>query len=196
MTIRLSFATLVPAVFAFCLAPVLHADEAGDKQKTREVKIDDITLAVPEDWKQTPPSSNLRKAQFEIPAAERDREPTELVVFFFGGASGTFAQNHERWRGEFDPRGLRIKLTQGESPQGDYVVADLRGTHVGSAFARRPQPLEDARMLMLVLTVEGKGPYYLKATGPEKTIASIETSLRTAIGADPEKEKEYEAGAR
>jgi hypothetical protein len=46
-------------------------------------------------------------------------------------------------------------------------------------------------MLAVVLHVEGKGNYFLKLTGSEKTITAVNKVLRTSFGASIDKEKDY-----
>jgi gluconolactonase len=164
----------------------------ADDAKTHDVKVKDITMTVPESWKQQEPTNKLRLTQFVIPKSEGDKEPTELVVSSFAG--GGVDQNLPRWTGEFASEGRGVKLTSGKAKQGEYILADVTGTHIGTAFARRPQPLEDARLLAIVLTVEtgeGKQIYYLKMTGPKKSVTDAAEALRTAIGAKLKEEKEY-----
>lgn len=189
-------AVIAPVI---CLTAVLAAGSAAadnqkqkQKPKTREVKVQDITLTVPETWKQKPPANKLRLAQFDVPAPEGVNEETELVVYSFGGAGGGLKQNLPRWIGEFQSQGRRLEVTSGTSPQGDYVIADIQGTHIGPVFRRREKPLKDARLLSVILEVKGKGNYFLKMSGPKKTVDAAADDLRTAIGANAEKEKDVE----
>ena len=46
--------------------------------------------------------------------------------------------------------------------------------------------------LAVILMVEGKGNYFLKVTGPQKTVAGVVDAFRTSFGADKEKEVDYE----
>jgi gluconolactonase len=162
--------------------------------KTREVKIEEITLAVPGHWVQKPASNKLRLAQFDIPAAEGDEEASELVVYSFGGGGGGVDANIKRWIDQFQPKGRKVKLTSGKSPQGEYIFVDLSGTYnkpIGPPILNKTEPLANARMLAVILTIEQKGNYFLKLAGPEKTVSGESKSLRAAFGADETKEKEY-----
>ena len=75
------FSTLLRVMaFALMCAPVMAEDLV-------DVKARDLTLSVPQSWKQQPPANSLRLAQFIIPAAEGDKEEPELVVSGpFGGS--------------------------------------------------------------------------------------------------------------
>lgn len=178
--------------FVASLAP---AEEPDKKSELREVKVKDVTLKVPENWKQAEPTSRLRLAQFEIPAAEGEEGSVELVVSSFGGGGGGLQANLPRWVGEFQQEGRTLKVTTGKSPQGDYAVVEVAGTHVGPGFNRRAEPLRNARLVAMMLNVPEKGAYFLKVSGPEKTVASVGKGLRTAIGADVKDEKPYQPDA-
>lgn len=160
----------------------------------REIKADDtLTLSVPADWKQQQPSSNLRLAQFAIPPAEGDEEPGELVVFPpFGGS---VAQNVERWLNQFHREDRKVKMTKGTAKQGKYVLVDLSGTYNkpdGPPFLQRTKPTPGYRVVNVMLTPEGGGNYFLKITGPEKTIAKSVEAFRKSFGADAAQEEEFQ----
>ncbi|MEX2288448.1 MAG: hypothetical protein WD648_15230 [Planctomycetaceae bacterium] len=168
-------------------------EKAKPAEATKDVKIDDITLKVPESWKQQEPTSNSRKAQFKIEKVEGDSESAELAVFFFGGSGGGVDANLKRWVSQFQDKERKAKITQGESPQGKYVFADITGTYnmpIGPIVQQKTKPLPGARMLGVILSVEGKGNYFLKLTGPEKTVAAAAKAFRDSFGADASKEKE------
>ena len=171
----------------FSLLP-LQAEE-----KTREVKAHDLTLNVPTDWKQQQVSNNLRLAQFAIDPAEGDEQPAELVVFPpFGG---TISENVKRWIDQFQAEGRKVVMTQGETEQGNYVLVDLSGTYNtpdGPPILRRTVATPDYRMIAVMLSAKAGGNYFLKLTGPKKTVESIVDEFRQTFGADASKEKPYE----
>lgn len=190
---------LVPALLAGLVSSSGAAEEkkpadADTAPKRVKVTARDIVLEIPETWKEQKPESRLRLTQFALPKAEGDSEPAELAVFVFPGG-GTIEQNLPRWVREFDPQGLKVKTTKGTSSQGPYVVGDLTGTHRGSSFNRRPRPLENGRVLAIILMPEGKPYYYLKVTGPNKSVEAVAEDLRRAIGADIKKEEKLDIGA-
>jgi len=176
-----------------CLLALAVCCSAYAEDETREVKAGDLTLKVPKDWKQQQPSNKLRLAQFTIEAAEGDEEGAELVVFPpFGG---TIAQNVERWIGQFESEGRSVKMTEGKTDQGSYVFVDLAGTYKkpdGPPFLRKTIAAPGYRMLAVILSSDSGGNYFLKVTGPDKTVKASEDALRASFGADAEKEKAYE----
>ena len=170
------------------VAPTLRAAD-----KTKKVMAKDITLNVPTTWKQSPASNNLRTAQFAIPKVEGDRDDAELVVYFFGGAGGGVNANLERWSGQFQPGGKKQKIYKGESKQGEYYLLDITGVYnkpIGPPINRQTNPTPGYQMLAVVLMVKDKGNYFLKLTGPQKTVAAASKALRVAIDADVKKEAE------
>ncbi|MBM00721.1 MAG: hypothetical protein CMM06_13665 [Rhodopirellula sp.] len=170
------------------VAPTLRAAD-----KTKKVMAKDITLNVPTTWKQSPASNNLRTAQFAIPKVEGDRDDAELVVYFFGGAGGGVNANLERWSGQFQPGGKKQKIYKGESKQGEYYLLDITGVYnkpIGPPINRQTNPTPGYQMLAVVLMVKDKGNYFLKLTGPQKTVAAASKALRLAIDADLKKEAE------
>ncbi len=181
-------AAVVMTLAAISIGQTSAKDRA--EKKTHEVKVDGLTLTVPESWKQLQPKSKFRKAQFETPAAEGDKEGGEVVLFYFGGGGGGVDQNIKRWIGQFKSTGRKLRLTQGKASQGKYVLVDLRGTYnkpIGPPIQRKTKPTPGSRMLGVILSVQDKGNYFLKFTGPEKTVAAAAADFRKSIGAPPKK---------
>lgn len=172
------------------------AAEDKAEAKTEQVKIADITLAIPAEWKQEPPSNKLRLAQFKVDPVKGDKEPAELVVSSFGGGGGGIDPNLARWIGEFASEGRKVKLVKGESEQGPYYLGDLTGTfnkRAGGPFAGgKTTPVPGSRVLGIILLVPDKDIYFLKLVGPEKTVTAVEQEFRKSFGGDVEKEEKYE----
>ena len=177
-------------------------DKATDKPdaKKKEVKTVEVEikgglkLNVPETWKQSKPSSRLRLAQFAIPKVKGDTEDGELAVFNFG-PGGSPKANIDRWIGQFQSVEREVKVKQGEIEAGKYFFVEITGTYnkpIGPPIARQTKAAPGSRMLGVILGIEDKGIYYLKMTGPNKTVAAQATALRKSFGADGKKEKEVE----
>jgi hypothetical protein len=183
--------TLVMSFCALALLPslTLHAAEP----KTREFKAQELVLQIPTTWVEKPASNNLRLAQFEIPAAEGDKEPGELVIFPpFGGS---IAENIRRWVGQFESEGLKSEFSKGKAAQGEYVIADLSGTYKkpdGPPIRGKTISTPGYRVVSVILTTEKEGNYFLKLVGPEKTIDAAMESFRKSFGADKSKEEKLD----
>ncbi len=168
---------------------------AEEKTIAENKKVGDLTLKIPTDWKVQPAANRLRLAQFAIPAITGDKEPGELVVSFFQGDGGGIDPNLKRWNDQFTGENKKIKLSQGESPQGTYYFSDVSGTYlkpIGPPIAGKKEPTPDYRSLGIILQVKEKGNYFLRLTGPDRTIAAAAEKLRQSIGADEKKEQAYE----
>lgn len=169
-----------------------QANAAPDGE-TEIVKVGEITLEIPKAWTSSPPSNNMRLAQFAIEPVEGDSEGAELVIFPpFGGS---IAQNVQRWVGQFGGEGRQLKMTQGEAEQGKYVLVDITGIYNkpdGPPFQRKTKPTPDYRMLAVMFTKEGGGNYSFKLTGPKQTVETVTDSFRKSFGGNAEKEKPYE----
>lgn len=179
---------LLACCWALMISPVCH----GADDDTQEFKAQGLILQIPKTWKDKPVTNNLRLAQFEIPAVEGDGEAAELVVFPpFGGSA---AENIKRWVGQFESEGLKAEFKQGKVAQGSYVLADLSGTYqkpIGPPIMRKTESAPHYRMLAVMLTTEKEGSYFLKLTGPEKTVAAAAAAFRKAFAADSTKEEAF-----
>jgi len=180
------------------VARLTQDKKPADKDETKEVTIKAVKLKVPASWKQEEPSNNLRLSQFKLPAAEGDKPTTELVISSFPGDGGGVNSNFKRWVDQFSPDGRKVKMTSGECKQGKYYVSDISGTYLqssGGPFAaakKPPTPMPGYRSISVVLTIPETGVYFLRLTGPEKTVSAAAESFRQSIEADPTKESPYE----
>lgn len=134
------------------------------------VQIQRLHFVLPAGWQQVPPASSMRVAQAMIPGPAGE---AELAVFFFGaGQGGEVEANLQRWmnqmvpgtgnapqRETFESRGLRV------------TWVDVHGTLKPGQMGMGPAaPQANARVLGAVIEGDG-GPWFLKATGPEATLA-------------------------
>lgn len=196
---NMNWTKIVSCLAVVAISTTLWADDPAqpDKEQTtwKAVKAGELTLQIPEGWKQQQPSNNLRLAQFAIPPQKPELEGAELVIS--GPFGGSAAANIQRWLGQFAPDGREVKMTQGTSEQGEYIVVDMKGTYqrsVGPPILRKTEAVENFRVLNIMLRVENErgGNYFLKLTGPQDTVAPLVDDLRRVIGADPKAEKDYE----
>ncbi len=161
------------------------------------VEAGELKLTVPAGWKQQQPSNQLRLTQFAIPATEGDTEGSEFYVSTPIG--GTHAANITRWVDQFEREGRELVMSQGKCPQGDYTLVQLTGTYkrpIGPPIRGKSEPAPGYKMHGVILSMvkDGKvaGNYFLKLTGPAKTVVANEAALRAVIGADKTLETKYE----
>ncbi|HEY2250041.1 MAG TPA: hypothetical protein VGH74_03230 [Planctomycetaceae bacterium] len=167
--------------------------------KTKKVEVKDITLNIPESWKQKPQASQMRVAEFEVPPVGDAKEPGEYAVFFFGkGGAGGVQANVERWVGQFEADGRKVRTFTGESTLGKYTLVDLTGTYnksIGPPVAGNKKKLPGWRVINVVIETEA-GPYFLKLDGPQKLIAGVENDFRASFGGKKDSEKEQQADSK
>ncbi len=181
----------------FVLIVGLRADEPAKQEKpaakTKKIKAKDLSLTVPESWKQKTPGSSMRVAELEVPAAEGDKEAGDFVVFWFGeGGAGGVEANINRWIGQFEEEGRKVKIVSGESTAGKYTLVDLTGAYkkpIGPPIAGKSKRMADWRVINVFIETDA-GPYFLKLDGPRKTVAAVESDFRASFGGKKETEKE------
>ncbi len=174
------------------LAALTSATLAADEE-THEVVAQDIKLNVPAKWKQQQVSNALRLAQFAIEPAEGDMEIAEMVVS--GPFGGSVSENVKRWIDQFQAEGREAHMTQGESEQGKYIFVELSGTYNkpdGPPIMRKTKPAPDYRMAAVMLMSKAGGNYFLKFTGPAKTVSAGLPAFRKSFGGDASKETKFE----
>lgn len=193
---------ILTACVAVSLTSAARADEKAAKEtgekaaaETVEVKLKDLTLKLPKSWAQSDVVNSMRLATYDIPAVEGDEGKGELAVSTFGGDGGGVGPNIERWVGQFEADGREVAIKQGKVGETVYHVADISGTYlkpVGPPVLRKSEPTKGQRMLGVIVQLKGKGVYFLKLTGPDKTVKAQAEALRASFGAKSEGEEDYE----
>jgi hypothetical protein len=147
-----------------------------------------LTFVTPDGWKSTPPASSMRVAEFTLPHAPGDSEDAQLVVYYFGGSGGSVVANIQRWIGQIEqadgkPSSAVAKKESRKVNGLTVSLVDLSGTYTaemapGSA-AHNNKP--HFRMRAGVIETPG-GPYFIKLTGPEQTIAKWDAAFNQFVG--------------
>lgn len=172
------------------------ADEAAVKTVDVEIR-GGLTLKVPESWKLEEPGEEVtgeeaELAQFVIPKADGDGEDGTLTLFNFRIGGGVKA-NIDLWVDEFQEEGRKSTVRRGFiGDKSRYFLVESAGTYLQTIVTddqETKEPKPGYRMLGVILGDVEKGVYFLKMTGPDKTIAQEATSLRRSFGADAEKEQ-------
>ena len=142
-----------------------------------------LRFTPPTEWTVKPASSSMRVAEYVLPRAGGDAEDGELVVYFFGGSGGSVEANIERWLGQFqqpDGRASRDVATRTARVVNGLNVTSL---DVGGTYVAEVRPGSSERhnkpgfwMRAAVVTTP-RGPYYVKAVGPAKTMARWKDGL-------------------
>lgn len=145
-----------------------------------------LTWSAPGGWIEETPSSPMRKAQYRLPKVEGDAEDASVSLFYFPGQGGSIEDNLNRWYGQFmQPDGKSTKdvakvskSTVNNLPQ---TTVDVSGTYLeqGRPMMRGPTTQKNNfRMLGGIVETEN-GPWFVKLTGPEKSVAKWHESFYT-----------------
>jgi hypothetical protein len=166
---------LVVAAVASLCASGTHAGGKSDV-----VTLDGLKSKVPASWKSQKPSNKFRAYQFLVPKAEGDKKDAELVIFYFGeGSGGTVQDNLKRWKSQFQaPEGKTIDdvstVKTMKVGNVELTYLDIHGTYLYKFPPFDPNAkvmrLQNYRNLSVYWASE-KGPYFIRLTGPAKTVA-------------------------
>jgi len=146
-----------------------------------------LSFTAPEGWQQSPASSSMRVAEFTLPRAASDGEDAQLIVYYFGGSGGSVDANITRWIAQMQqPDGKPIvdakrvsRTVNGLS----VTLVDVAGTYVAEtapgASAHHNKP--NFRLRAGVVDTPN-GPYFIKLTGPEKTVTRWDRAYEQFVG--------------
>jgi len=136
-----------------------------------------LQLPVHVTWKKVKPRSRIIQYEFSIPVVGDDKIPGRMTIM---AASGGLEANIARWVGQFQssegkPLGDDAKKVEKKTIDGLEVhLVDLAGDYQdkpGGPFGpsvNRP----NYRMLAAIVPTEGRGTWFIKLYGPQKTISA------------------------
>jgi hypothetical protein len=139
-----------------------------------------LTFATPDGWRQSPPTSSMRVAEFVLPRAVGDGEDAQLIVYYFGGGGGSVEANMQRWIGQIrqpdgKPSSEAAKKETRKVNGLSLTLVDVSGTYIAEMSPGAGDHNNKMRFRLRAGVVEtSKGPYFIKLTGPEKTVAKWE----------------------
>jgi hypothetical protein len=147
-----------------------------------------IKFDAPAGWTSRPSASSMRVAEFSLPKVAGDAEDGQLVLYYFGGQGGTVQANLDRWIGQMtQPDGrpskdvattATMKTTSGLS----VALVDVGGTYVAEVTPGSKERFNKPGFRLRAAVVETpSGPYFVKLTGPAKTIAKWSDSYLAFI---------------
>ena len=146
-----------------------------------------LIFSAPAGWKTVATSSSMRVAQFVLPRAAGDAADADLVVYYFGGSGGTVDANIERWLGQMQqPDG---KPSSAVAKRGTRTInglkvtlVDVGGTYVAEMTPGSAQRHNSPNFRLRAAVIEtANGPYFIKLTGPAKTVAAAEKSFEAFL---------------
>jgi hypothetical protein len=137
----------------------------------------------PPGWVSKPPASRMRLAEFTLPRVAGDSEDAELAIFHFAGGGGDVQANLERWINQMsqpDGRASKdvAKTSQQKSGTLALTIVDVAGTYVAETRPGSGERFDKPGFRLRAAVVEGRGgPYFVKLTGPAKTVAKWDQSF-------------------
>ena len=144
-----------------------------------------LNFTAPSTWQTRPAASTMRVAEFVVPKAPGDSEDAELIVYFFGAAAGGSADaNIDRWIGQMQqPDGSASKdkaRRDAQTINGLKVsMVDLTGTYVAEVRPGATERYNKPNFRLRAAVVETpRGPYYIKMTGPAKTMDAADADFK------------------
>jgi hypothetical protein len=147
-----------------------------------------VTFNAPDGWVVEKTTSNMRVAQYKLPKSVGDAEDGSLVLYYFGqGQGGGTQANIDRWISQIHQadgsdskdkaksesltvNGLKVTMVD---VSGTYSAEMLPGS---GDFTRKP----NYRLRAAVIETP-KGSYFVKLTGPEKTISHWDQAFQDYI---------------
>jgi len=142
-----------------------------------------LKFDAPPDWVSKAPSSSMRVAEWSLPKTAGDAEDAILTLYFFGASQGGNVQaNLDRWIGQMaQPDGRQSKdvaKTSSLTSHGLKVTfVDVTGTYVAELTPGSTEHFNKPGFRQCAAVVETPGgPYFVKLTGPEKTVAKWQDS--------------------
>jgi hypothetical protein len=146
-----------------------------------------IVYTAPAAWQTRPSASAMRVAEFVVPRAAGDPEDGEVIIYYFGGTGGSADANIDRWVGQMEqPDG---SASNDHARRDTYSVnglsisaIDVSGTYVAEV---RPGSAERYHKpgfrLRAAVVATPPGPYYVKMTGPLKTVSAADADFKALL---------------
>jgi hypothetical protein len=134
----------------------------------------------PEGWVSVPPANAMRLAEWRIPKVEGDAEDGTVTL---SRAGGGVEANVDRWRDQFEgkpeARLARAKLPADGSP---VTYVEIEGRFIAPVVPGAPERVNKPGFTLLGAIIEApEGAYFIKATGPAKTMAANREALRRLV---------------
>ena len=147
-----------------------------------------LSFVTPDGWTSTPPASSMRVAEFTLPRAPGDGEDAQLIVYYFGGSGGSVDANIQRWIAQIEQADGRPSsaVAKKESRQVNGLtvsLVDLSGTYTAETAPGSAAHHNKPHFRMRAGVVDTpRGPYFIKLTGPEQTIAKWDGAFNQFVG--------------
>ena len=139
-----------------------------------------LRWAAPKSWRAVKPASQMRLAEYHLPA-EQGGQPATLTAFYFGeNGGGSIQANIDRWVGQFKQMTGRPGQTTRTVNGMKVHLIDASGTFsVGAAMGGgQAQPYWRMRG---AIVESPAGNFFFKLTGPQETVTAHEAGFETFV---------------
>ena len=146
-----------------------------------------LAFTTPQGWQRGTPASSMRVAELTLPRAAGDAEDAQLIIYYFGGSGGSVDANIDRWVGQMQqPDGkasAAVAKKDTRTVNGLSVsLVDVAGTYTAEMAPGSAEHQNKPRFRLRTGVVQTpNGPYFIKLTGPEKTVARWEQAFNQFI---------------
>jgi len=129
----------------------------------------------------------MRVAQFVLPRSMGDTLDAELVVYYFGGSGGSVAANIDRWLGQVQQAdgkpSAAVAQRQKRTVNGlSVTLVDVSGTYVAEMTPGATERHNNPNFRLRAGVIETpNGPYFIKLTGPAKTVAAWDKAFEQFV---------------
>jgi hypothetical protein len=157
-----------------------EAEDNKNEGKDRVVELGSLKSKVPEAWRPAETKNTMQIYRFTLRHPKDDKADAELIIFHFnGGSGGSVEDNVKRWKGMIlPPEGKKIdevsKLDKFKVGEAAITIVDVEGTYLARERPADPssktEKKPDYRLLGIVFEIP-KDAYYMRMTGPAKTVA-------------------------
>jgi hypothetical protein len=153
------------------------AEQSSDSSAPAQNVTGELRSKVPEGWTTEKPTSEMRVAQYKLAKADGDPEDALLVIYYFGRGQGGSAQaNIDRWINQIkqpDGQPSNEKAKTGTLTVNGLQVntVDVTGIYAGGMSPdSAPATNKSIYRLRAAVVETPNGSYFVKLTGPEKTV--------------------------
>jgi hypothetical protein len=143
-----------------------------------EVRLNAITLTAPASWKRTKSSSSYYLAEFALPHADKDTTDGRLLI---SAGSGPVEENIDVFLGEFDTARENPKQEQRDIAGIQVTFVDVSGAYTGHHSHAVPAAAQPGYRMILAVIPIGDELHFVKAVGPEQTIAANVEAINTFV---------------
>jgi hypothetical protein len=136
-----------------------------------------LTFTKPATWTDRAAASSMRVAEFVVPRAAGDSEDGEVIIYYFAGGGGSVGANLQRWASQVQSTKDPVRSTAMVNGL-KLTSLDVSGTYVAEMRPGSTEHYNKPGYRMRATVVETpKGPYFIKLTGPARTVDSASAAF-------------------